>query len=886
MTINKEKQEIIKQKGNILVTANPGTGKTLLLAHKYISLLENGLNPAQILCLTFTDKAKREMEERIIKLIKECGISVDLSKLNIFTFHSYALNNLGSGDIISANLLRFSIFRYLKENEILAYGDPYLIDTVVPKMENLIRYLKSFGITPDQIDIDKAKSHLVDHPTIGRKELEKFVEDFVEVFKHYESIKISKGVDYSDLLIKFLELQNPPLFEFVLIDELQDVNKMEAEIALKSGKQFFAVGDKKQAIFGFQGGSIINFEMFKNSSQSVLSENFRSTDQILSYAKEYFVTQTKDESHKQDLEKLRNAEGKKGSKPLVMETDKNSMSASACNLVNEIVGRGKKVAVIARTNNQILQISKELSENGIDFSSTFFSASDEARRDIINFLKGMLSTKIEDVKNSMFTPFSPIPLQKAFSIAERDIDDLKGFLVECPELANLRNSVKNVEDVKALFRNHIVPISISYGKEYYIAALKMMESYIEALFLADDKKMSNLINYLQSSDLLTDEPETEAQVVLTTVHKAKGKEFDNVIYIPAQTGKRSNFQDMVVEAILKSKGINAEEELEEETLRINFVAFSRAKDNLYVLTDKVSDYLNDYSESTRLENVASENIDFGESKRKAYTLFVNKDFERAKELLETKKSWLFDFVKRYFDSLDSISFSSLPENAYDYLVDYILGIREYSPALTRGSNLHKAAENILKGEDYEASDELIPLVENVKELVGVIKKDYPEIFQTEEFFSVPINQIAGSDHQVRFNGKIDAVFKNHDNYLIVDWKTDRNNTNASKHRQQLESYKRSFSAINGLGPENVKVAIGYVGLRSTINTGEINAELDMRQPGSTAFDTFMTRVQKILDWKENPKLFFEQLLAQKRDYYKDALWRSVVEQYRKETERN
>ena len=69
--------------------------------------------------------------------------------------------------------------------------------------------------------------------------------------------------DYSDLLIRFLELQNPPLFEFVLVDELQDVNKMEAEIALKSGKQFFAVGDKKQAIFGFQGGSIINFEMFK-----------------------------------------------------------------------------------------------------------------------------------------------------------------------------------------------------------------------------------------------------------------------------------------------------------------------------------------------------------------------------------------------------------------------------------------------------------------------------------------------------------------------------------------------------------------------------------------------------------------------------------------------
>jgi DNA helicase-2/ATP-dependent DNA helicase PcrA len=414
----------------------------------------------------------------------------------------------------------------------------------------------------------------------------------------------------------------------------------------------------------------------------------------------------------------------------------------------------------------------------------------------------------------------------------------------------------------------------------------MMESYIEALFLVDDKKMSNLMNYLQSSDLLTDEPETEAQVVLTTVHKAKGKEFDNVIYIPAQTGRRSNFQDLVVEAILKSKGIDAEEELEEETLRINFVAFSRAKENLYVLTDKVSDYLNDYSESTRLETVAPENIDFGESKKKAYTLFVNKDFERAKELLESKKSWLFDFVKRYFDSLDRISFSSLPKNAYDYLVDRVLGIMEYSPALARGSDLHKAAEQILKGEEHEAGDELIPLVENVKKLLGVIQKDYPEVFQTEEFFSIPINQITRSDQQINFNGKIDAVFKNDGQYLIVDWKTDRNNSYASKHRQQLESYKRSFSALNGLSPESVKVAIGYVGLRGAINIGEIDAELDMRQPGRTAFDTFMTRVHKILEWKDNPKLFFQDLLKQKKNYYRDALWRSVVEQYRKETERN
>ena len=119
MSINREKQEILDTKGNILVTANPGTGKTLLLAHKYLSLMNEGTLPEKILCLTFTEKAKREMEERIIKLKDEKNVDLDLSKLNVYTFHSYALNSLDNQEIISPNLLRFSIYMYIKENNIL-----------------------------------------------------------------------------------------------------------------------------------------------------------------------------------------------------------------------------------------------------------------------------------------------------------------------------------------------------------------------------------------------------------------------------------------------------------------------------------------------------------------------------------------------------------------------------------------------------------------------------------------------------------------------------------------------------------------------------------------------------------------------------------------------
>jgi DNA helicase-2/ATP-dependent DNA helicase PcrA len=224
------------------------------------------------------------MEDRIINLFSENGIPYKLSKLNIFTFHSFALDNIDQQEIISSNLLRFSIYRYLKDKEILNYGDSYLMETIIPKMENLIRYLKSFSITPGKMDIEKTRTFLKGDNKIGKEEKDKFAEKFVQIFDYYEKSKEGRGLDYADMLISFLKLSHIPRYDFVLVDELQDVNKMEADIALKSGKQFFAVGDKKQAIFGFQGGSIVNFKQFEDSSQFILSENFRSTDEILKFA--------------------------------------------------------------------------------------------------------------------------------------------------------------------------------------------------------------------------------------------------------------------------------------------------------------------------------------------------------------------------------------------------------------------------------------------------------------------------------------------------------------------------------------------------------------------------------------------------------------------------
>jgi len=880
MSINEEKQKIIDCPGNILVTANPGTGKTLLLAHKYVHLLRSGIKPEEILCLTFTRKARKEMEDRITKLIRDEKIDVDLSDLNIHTFHSYALDNIDDTHLVSPNLLRYSIFRYLKDHKTLNYPDNYLLETIVPKMENLIRYLKSFGITHDEIVIDDVKDHITDFKRFSKEELEVFLEEFVKIYAYYEEIKGSHGLDYTDMLLDFLNLRKIPKFKYVLVDELQDVNRMEADISLRSADNFIAVGDQKQAIFGFQGGSILNFKKFSDSTHFVLSENFRSTNAILDYSRYYFSSKTKEKHHCEDLKNLKNNEKEGGAKPVIYNVSKEDMCPAVCKLVKKLSSDGEQVAVIARTNNQIMKISKEFQDQDIDHSSTFFSASADAQTNIITFLKGVLSKNIHHVKAAMFTPFFPICLQDAFELSEKKDLTIDDIYAVCPSFRKMRTSVENVEDINNIFKEKIIPISISYGEDYLFASLAMMDAFFEAIRLIDDKKIDNISAFLESTDLLGSGSNVEKNVVLTTVHKAKGKQFDTVVYVPAKTSDRSNFQDAVVTSILKSKKINAEEELEEETLRVDFVAFTRAKDKLLIVTDKPNEYVNDYADVKEIEVDSVGGSDIYELKKRAYNLFVNKEYDEAKNLLETKNIWIKDFVKNHFENLDHISFSTLTDNAYDYFVSRILNINAYSAALSLGSDVHSLAENIIKNKEVELTDELEPFKVNIEKLVEEIHLNYPLDVDAEEIITIPLSKLVKTDENINFTGKIDAVFKNNnDEYLIVDWKTSKNDNYSSGYRQQLSAYKKAYSIKHGISIDKIKVAIGYVGLRKTINDGKFSAKLDIKQPADSAFDTFSEHIAIFLSWKKDVDLFFKEISEVKED---DVLLRSIIEQYNME----
>lgn len=881
-SLNAEKLRALEAQGNVLVIANPGTGKTLLLAHKYVQLVRRGLRPEEILCLTYTNKATDEMRQAIRGALRQAGLELDLSRIRVTTFHAHALDAIGGQETMSNNLLRYAIYKYLTDNRILNYGDEYLISTIVPKIEDSIRYLKSFGITPDAIDLATVQRRLTEYRGITKEEMDRYASAFVDIFRHYEAVKAGKGIDYADMLLEFMKLREKPRFKYALVDELQDASAIEAEMVLQSCDRFFVVGDKKQAIFAFQGGSIVNFRKFEDSSKPILSENFRSTNEILGYARAFFVAKTKDPDAKAEMRDLRNDTKAPGPRPKVYGVSNGDVIPTACELVRRLRGRGKKVAVIARTNGRIRDVSEELSRQGVDHSSTYFQASDDAHWYVVRFLLGIFSDKAEDVRNAMFTPFFPVSLRGAFSLAQLEDDDLLRELpARCPEFQRMREGVKKLPDVDRLFRRQIIPVAVSYGREYFLAALDLQKAFAESIRFVGELDLGSVVTYLRSSDLAADESQTEKDVILTTVHKAKGRQFEAVVYLPQAVRGRDNFQDEVVKRILEARSVNVEEELEEEPLRIDFVALTRAKDELHIVTEEPQAYVNDLAEPAECQLSGVEGADAPDRLKRAFNLFVNGETAKAKELMEAKSAWLRDFVREWFEKLDHVSFSSLPEGgegsaAEDYLISNVLGIKFPSTGLEIGSQVHEVASAMILGEEHSVPKWLEPFIDNVEALVAQVKKEYPEVVAAEQEVVVPLEKLVSEGEGMEFQGRVDAIFRSpRGDYLLVDWKTDKDEGRSSSHRQQLQAYRHAFAVSSGVPLDRVKVAIGYVGLRGRVNLNRAWASLDQKQPRDTAFDTFKARVGKVIQWKRSPDSFLEEL----GDASKDLICRAVREEF-------
>ncbi len=894
---------------NILIKANPGTGKTTSLADRVIELIKNGVNEKEILCLTFTNKAVDEMFEKIGQKLKENNLEISrINGITISTFHSFCNSYFSQEgkeyELVSNNFIRFSIFKSFENNNAFNYDRDYIIQELVPKIENSMRYIKSFGITPEEIDIKATKTELMNKSflenmsSITIEEILAFLDYFMIAFRDYERDKGETKIDYNDLLKRFL-VEYDPLkrhYKYVLVDELQDLNDVEAEIARLLGDYLFLVGDRKQSIFGFQGGSLKNFIEFQklnNLEQMTKGLNYRSYSEILEYSKQYFLNKTKDKGYQEELSDFKSNKGPGGSvKQLVGSNTDNIAIKTATGLISQ----GKSTAIITRTNEQIINISRILDSKNIKYATTASaSVSNRAKNSIIDYLKGVFNSDEKDILKALFTPFSGVSLKKAFEIEEKyrkkEIDMPEVKRLAKPFFERKASAELNLFNINKLFNETILPISVALDDDYYISAAATLENINQYMDMNELPNFSDLLVYLYAAEDSYESNDKQENLVLTTVHKAKGLEFDNVIYIPKKQNNKTSYIDLVTNSIIKqTRDIDVKEELSEEGIRVDFVAFTRARENLFVINTPslAEEYYVDNLIEKSIDEIEDEPAPYKKKYAEAYSLFVNKEYKAAKELLEENDKWLMKRVSDYFNQLKGISFSLLDSmlDPLNFIKRNILGVREVTESTKFGLKAHKIAEDYFKKvlKEEELNETQKKIFRNITSILEEIKRKYNSTeVEAEKSLEMPLEVVFPDiKTDLKLSAKLDAVFLNKEKnkFLIIDFKTDKSDEQGSKHRRQLALYRRLFSIEKKIDEKDVDTAIAYISLTGKINTGKFEYELDTQKIKDMQIETIKKHILQLIEYKENPEKLIEKAIE--KYYYSDSLNDEIFKKLKEE----
>jgi DNA helicase-2/ATP-dependent DNA helicase PcrA len=197
-----------------------------------------------------------------------------------------------------------------------------------------------------------------------------------------------------------------------------------------------------------------------------------------------------------------------------------------------------------------------------------------------------------------------------------------------------------------------------------------------------------------------------------------------------------------------------------------------------------------------------------------------------------------------------------------------------STAADYGDRVHKGLQNIMKGkttlEDYSEDEQ--KSIKNGLDAVDELKKQCPgltplvnadgRLIGVESYEKVSISKITtyAEKDPFFFTGYIDLIFQHDNGIIIVDWKTDKNSTNAAKHKRQLQVYKKMHAEFGSVSEDKITACVIFVSLRGGINTGKYEKKIDMVTRDT--YSTFNDHLQKVLEWKKNPAIFIKELVEQ------------------------
>lgn len=600
---DRQKEAVLHTEGPLLIMAGAGSGKTRVVTHKIAYLIEKkGIFPGNILAITFTNKAAKEMQERAAQLLDD-----NVDGMWIGTFHSICVRILRR-DIDKIGYDRsFTIYdrddqiTLMKEciKELNVDKDMYKESAILSKISSL----KDSQISPDEYTNENYGNFR--ERNIG------------ELYALYEKkLKQYNALDFDDLLIKAVELlrENKEIlgyyqrkFQYVFVDEYQDTNKIQYELAkLLSAKyrNICVVGDSSQSIYSWRGADISNildFEKdFEGARTILLEQNYRSTQNILNVANEVI------KNNPQEIKKKLWTDKEDGSSVKYQQLGHSDEEALfVANKIHQLIYKGYRssdIAILYRTNAQSRAFEEAFMREGLSYKIVgglrFYDRKEV--KDIIAYLK-LLQNPLDNIslKRIINTPRRGIgdatvgkieeyaaergesiyeallSLDKIDCLSNRAKNSIKPFI----DMINNFIAMKEIMGVKDLIEKLIYESGYieDLEKDDSIESKTRIENIKEFLSVAIDferkSEENSLEEFLTSVSLLSDIDKTvdkDNLITMMTVHSAKGLEFPVVFLVGMEEG-----------LFPISRALEDDEDLEEER-RLCYVAVTRAEELLFI----------------------------------------------------------------------------------------------------------------------------------------------------------------------------------------------------------------------------------------------------------------------------------------------------------------
>ena len=594
---DKQKEAASQIDGSILILAGAGSGKTRTITYRIAHMIENvGISPYSILAVTFTNKAAKEMRERVEELVGDIAKACTIS-----TFHSFGMR-----------LLRM----YAKE---VGYNSNFTIYDTDDQKRMVKAILKGQNLSLNGVKlterdivsmISKIKEQIktLDEYSVMNKQI-------VEVYDKYNKVLLeSNAMDFSDILLNTYKLlQKPEILEkvqnkykYIMIDEYQDTNNLQYKIIdliARKSSNLCVVGDENQSIYGFRGANILNilnFETNYNNAKIIkLEENYRSTTTILDAANELI------KNNKSSKDKKLWTQNGKGDLIKVLACDNARDEVSRIiEIIKENHQNGiayRDMTILYRTNAQSRVFEEGLLRYSIPhkvFGGISFYSRAEIK-DIIAYLSIIVNPQDElNLQRIINVPKRKVGekgIEKIITYARENnlnllevlshIKEISGLTVVGKEkLLEMYDIIKELKDLSYTeTASYIVQTLIDkikyidYIKENYDDAEARIENIDE--FKNSILELENVVGelrlneYLENVSLIsaTDDLEEKSDYVkLMTIHNSKGLEFPIVFLV--------GFENEIFPG---SRAMFEEKEMEEER-RLCYVALTRAEKKLYL----------------------------------------------------------------------------------------------------------------------------------------------------------------------------------------------------------------------------------------------------------------------------------------------------------------